>query len=65
MDASQVSETTAQIKELFGKVPVLYGGSVTAGNVAEYADISDGWLVGTASLSIDDFLSLLTTIANF
>ena len=65
VDASQVSETTAQIKELFGKVPVLYGGSVTAGNVAEYADISDGWLVGTASLSIDDFLSLLTTIANF
>jgi len=43
---------------------VLYGGSVNAGNVAEYAEISDGWLVGTASLKVDDFWALALAVSN-
>ncbi len=65
MDVAHVAEVTADIKELFGPVPVLYGGSVSAENVAEYKAVSDGWLVGTASLEVDDFMALVTVVAGF
>ena len=45
-------------------VPVLYGGSVTAANVAEYAaerDI-DGALVGGASLRADEFVGIVRQV---
>lgn len=63
MDASHVQEITNLVKQTFGSVPVLYGGSVSAGNVAEYKDTSDGWLVGTASLEVTDFVDLVNTVA--
>lgn len=65
MDAQHVAEITELIKQSFGQVPVLYGGSVTAANVAEYKDISDGWLVGSASLEVEDFVALVNTVAQF
>ena len=65
IDVAHVALVTAEIKDLFGPVPVLYGGSVSAGNVAEYKDVSDGWLVGTASLEVDDFVALVTVVAGF
>jgi triosephosphate isomerase (TIM) len=45
------------------KVRILYGGSVTAGNIAEFigqTDI-DGGLVGGASLKASEFLSIIQT----
>ena len=54
--ARQAHET---IKELLD-VPVLYGGSVNAGNVAELLahDAVDGALVGGASLEVDSFATI-------
>lgn len=37
----------------------IYGGSVKAANVAEYLAVSDGVLVGGASLDLKDFVDLL------
>ncbi len=54
--ARQAHET---IKELLD-VPVLYGGSVNAGNVAELLahDAVDGALVGGASLDVESFAAI-------
>jgi triosephosphate isomerase (TIM) len=54
--ARQAHET---IKELLD-VPVLYGGSVSAGNVAELLahDAVDGALVGGASLDVESFAAI-------
>ena len=53
--ADQVTEVIEKIKNLFGDVPVLYGGSVDERSVHEYLLISDGVLVGGASLEPDSF----------
>ena len=58
------------IKEMFGdkiaqSIRILYGGSVTAGNAAEFfsqADI-DGALVGGASLKTDEFVKIAQAAA--
>ncbi len=47
------------------QVPLLYGGSVTAENIAQFAaqpDV-DGALVGGASLRADEFVAIAATIA--
>jgi triosephosphate isomerase len=52
--------TEQQGGDIGGAVRILYGGSVTAANIAEFMkepDI-DGALVGGASLKTDDFLSI-------
>lgn len=41
-------------------ITVLYGGSVKPSNVSSLLDISDGVLVGSASLSINDFCDILS-----
>lgn len=64
VNPAQVAEVTDQIKEVFGDVPVLYGGSVTSSNVTEYAEINDGWLIGSASLKVENFWALVTAVAN-
>ncbi len=64
ISATHVAEVTDEIKDVFGDVPVLYGGSVTSSNVTEYAKISDGWLIGTASLTLENFWALLTAVSN-
>jgi len=46
-------------------IRILYGGSVTGSNVAEFvsqADI-DGALVGGASLKVDDFVAIVSQTA--
>jgi triosephosphate isomerase len=50
-----VQEVVETIKYAFGLVPVLYGGSVKPHNATEYVSITDGVLVGSASLSASDF----------
>jgi len=60
----------AALKELFGPesaqaIRILYGGSVTAANAAEFfaqADI-DGALVGGASLKLDEFVAITRAAA--
>lgn len=69
-NAEQVYEMHQYIKwvliELFGniassKVPILYGGSVKSSNVKDLAIIENvyGFLIGGASLKIEDFLSII------
>lgn len=48
-----------QLSQLFPRRPILYGGSVNAGNIAEYLRLGDGVLVGTASLDVRDFIDML------
>jgi triosephosphate isomerase (TIM) len=56
------NQTLTNIKSKTGVSVVLYGGSVTADNVATYAaqPAIDGVLVGGASLDPDKFLTLVT-----
>jgi len=56
-----------EVKHLFGAkaaevVRVLYGGSVTASNAADYLSVKgvDGFLIGGASLSSHDFTDIVT-----
>ncbi|HSW57956.1 MAG TPA: triose-phosphate isomerase [Dehalococcoidales bacterium] len=46
-------------------IRILYGGSVTAGNIGEFVSQSDidGGLVGGASLKVSEFLSIIRTTA--
>lgn len=53
--AAEVEPVVAEIKAQFGKVPVVYGGSVDADSAAEYAGVVDGLLVGGQSLKPDSF----------
>jgi len=59
----QVMTAVAEIKQLYQQVPVLYGGSVTEENVAQYLQVTDGVLVGGASLTGPSFIKLLQAIA--
>jgi triosephosphate isomerase len=58
------------LAEAFGaeagaRVRVLYGGSVNAGNVASYVELGscDGCLVGGASLKVEEFSTMIDTVA--
>ena len=58
-DVPAVRATTAKIKEHFGAIQILYGGSVSPHNIIEYLMVTDGVLVGTASLDVQEFLNLI------
>jgi len=55
----EVAEVVKTIKLEFGCQQVIYGGSVTEENVAEYMLIADGVLVGGASLDAKRFALLV------
>jgi len=61
-DPDQLKQLVTTIKQDFNDVPVLYGGSVTAENIAEFIQIADGVLVGGASLEVDQFTALLEEV---
>jgi len=61
-DLGQVSQVISKIKELFGPVAVVYGGSVEAANIRDYLEISDGVLVGSASLQGESFVELVQQV---
>jgi triosephosphate isomerase (TIM) len=48
-----------RINTVFGDVLVLYGGSVDPDNVAEHLSMTDGCIVGTASLDVNEFSELI------
>ncbi len=69
-NGAQANETIGLIRRQFaelygkqdaGKLRILYGGSVTADNIAEFVaqDEIDGGLVGGASLKADQFVSIV------
>lgn len=58
--ATEIEPVVRRIREIFGSVRVLYGGSAAAENVREYRSIVDGFLVGHKSLQADSFAALLT-----
>jgi triosephosphate isomerase len=56
-----VKQFKTQVRRLFGAVPFLYGGSVDELNIGEYLLVTDGVLIGTASLKADQFIRVLQT----
>lgn len=59
MDPEKVASAVKRIKEVFGEIPVLYGGSVNPSNVADYREVVGGVLVGGASLGVEVFQELV------
>ena len=55
----EVSKVVKEIKSIFGQVPVLYGGSVNPENIVPYLEVTDGVLVGGASLDAKTFANLI------
>lgn len=58
----EVTPVVASLRQLFPSAPVIYGGSVSADNVADYTVVCDGVLVGTKSLEAADFAALVQAI---
>lgn len=48
-----------KIGQVFGQVKTLYGGSVSETNIAQYLEVADGVIVGSASLDIETFSQLI------
>jgi len=63
-EESVVAVTLAveKIRQLFGQVPVIYGGSVSEKNAAGYFAVTDGVLVGTHSLESAAFASIVRQV---
>lgn len=59
-EVAKVLPVVSQIKEAWGNVPVLYGGSISPENVAAYYLACDGVLVGGASLKAASCMELLS-----
>lgn len=53
--ADQVKAIVTEIQQVFGRVPIIYGGSVTSQNALEYLTVTDGVLVGGRSLDPEEF----------
>lgn len=61
----KVSQVVGLIREAYGaRCSVIYGGSVNAENLSEYLSITDGVLIGGASLQADSFIQMLMIIEN-
>lgn len=60
VSVDEVTTVATSITANFGEVPVLYDGSVKPDNVGEYLLVSDGVLVGGASLDAAEFAQLVT-----
>jgi triosephosphate isomerase (TIM) len=56
-----VKNFVQKVKSFFGDVPVLYGGSVDEKNIAEYLLVTDGIIIGGASLDASQFVKVLRT----
>ena len=61
-DTPENADKTAEnIKNILGKIPVLYGGSVTSKNIGEFCKMPniDGALIGKASLDPKEFSEII------
>ncbi len=59
-----VSKVAAQLKEIYQPRQLIYGGSVSADNLANYLAVCDGALVGKASLDPNLFIELLKAFSD-
>lgn len=59
---NEVVSAVTQIRHHFGQAPVIYGGSVDLGNIQDYLEVTDGVLVGGASLEAGEFAQLITSV---
>jgi triosephosphate isomerase (TIM) len=57
----EVKNFVKKVKNFFGDIPVLYGGSVDEKNIAEYLLVTDGVIIGGASLDAQQFVKVLRT----
>lgn len=55
----ELESQLADWRQLFPTQPLIYGGSVTSDNVAEYVGVCDGLLVGGASTKVDEFWQIV------
>lgn len=62
MDVGTVKNAVVHLHTLAPETPVLYGGSVDPESVAEYCLVTDGVLVGTASLEAATFAKLVNAL---
>lgn len=56
---SAVKDFAGRVKDAFGDIPFLYGGSINETNIAEYLLVSDGVIIGGASLDAGQFVEVL------
>jgi triosephosphate isomerase len=60
-DPAIVEKQINKIKNFFPNSPVIYGGSVKTNNIIEYLKVSDGVLVGGASIQADSWFQLMNS----
>lgn len=60
VDPSELEPAVVEIKQLYQNAPVLYGGSVDEKNVQNYLQVTDGVLVGGASLQAKSLLAVIS-----
>ncbi len=56
----QINECIEYLKNI-SNAPIIYGGSVNKNNSSDILEISDGILVGSASLSVDSFYQIINS----
>jgi triosephosphate isomerase len=56
---SVVKDFSNRVRDAFGNVKFLYGGSINETNIAEYLLVSDGVIIGGASLDAGQFVEVL------
>lgn len=59
VEAELVSSFFKKLRQYFPFNPLIYGGSVNSSNIKDFLAISDGVLVSSAALELNDFLILM------
>ncbi len=63
-DVGRVKDMRKNLTDKFGDHSFIYGGSVDQTNIKQYLIVSDGALVGSASLEADQFSQLLLSLSD-
>lgn len=64
-DSGALLEIRKELTPLYDSKTLIYGGSVNSDNVLSFLKVSDGVLLGGASLDLDDFVDLLFAASKF
>lgn len=59
IEPKKVSAFFVKLRQYFPFNPLIYGGSVNPSNIKDFLAVSDGVLVSSAALEINDFLQLM------
>ena len=63
VELSTVSQFFKKLRQFFPFNPLIYGGSVNPSNIKDFLSVSDGVLVSSAALELNDFLLLMQAIS--